>query len=274
MTSLSLLSAYCAGTLAASLLGIWAQAAVRLTHTRIQLVMSFVAGLVLGVAIYHLLPHSVAQVAGDGPLEAVAWWMTVGIVLMVLLLRVVPLHYHDPIAQGGAGGTDPGRDVEPQSLNWLGIAVGLGLHQLTEGAALGAAVLSQRESAAGIDPLGFGVFLAIALHKPLDAFFLLGMMRVAGVARRNAYFLSAAAALVCPLGALGTYWGIGMSASGSAGIAGRLLAFGAGALICVSLSDLLPEIRFHRHDRVKLTLSFITGLALAHALHLLEGLLH
>ena len=33
--------------------------------------------------------------------------------------------------------------------------------------------------------------------------------------------------------------------------------------LCVSLSDLLPELQFHRHDRVLLTIALILGLGVA-----------
>lgn len=272
MTSLALLGLYSLGILAASVAGIWAQSVIRLTHTRVQMAMSFVAGLVLGVAIYHLLPHSVERLSGERLIGIVAWWMVVGMVLMVLLLRVVPPRHHDHAGDEYLGAVGPTGGGNSRSLNSLGIAFGLGLHQLTEGTALGAAVLSREASATGVDLLSFGVFLATALHKPLDAFFLLATMRVAGLGRRAAYALSVATALVCPLGALVTYWGIGLLGAASSEAIGRALAFGAGALICISLSDLLPEIHFHRHDRFKLTISFILGLVLSYALHLFEGL--
>lgn len=271
MTSLALLGLYSLGILGASVIGIWAQSAIRLTHTRVQITMSFVAGLVLGVAIYHLLPHSVELIAGEGPIGIVAWWMIVGIVLMVLLLRVAPLHDHERAADECLDPVDADGGGDSESLNWLGVAFGMGLHQLTEGTALGAAILSREAGAAGVDLLSFGVFLAIALHKPLDAFFLLGLMRTTKHGKRYAYPLSAATALICPLGALITYWGIGLLGDGSSETIGRALGFGAGALICISLSDLLPEIHFHRHDRIKLTVSFLAGLVLSYALHLLES---
>ena len=41
------------------------------------------------------------------------------------------------------------------------------------------------------------------------------------------------------------------------------LAFSAGAFICIALGDLLPEVQFHSHDRVRLTLLFLLGIGLA-----------
>ena len=40
------------------------------------------------------------------------------------------------------------------------------------------------------------------------------------------------------------------------------LAFSAGTFLCIALSDLLPELQFHSHDRLKLSVALLTGFAL------------
>ena len=55
-----LLVIYCFAIALFSLLGGLLPGLVRMTHTRTQLIMSFVSGLMLGVAFYHLVPHSIA----------------------------------------------------------------------------------------------------------------------------------------------------------------------------------------------------------------------
>jgi zinc and cadmium transporter len=45
-------------------------------------------------------------------------------------------------------------------------------------------------------------------------------------------------------------------------ITAAALAFSAGTFLCIALSDLLPELHFHAHDRVKLSLSLLAGLLL------------
>ncbi len=52
------------------------------------------------------------------------------------------------------------------------------------------------------------------------------------------------------------------------------LAFSAGTFLCISLSDLLPELQFHRHDRVKLSAALLFGLAVAHLAAQLEAAAH
>ena len=40
------------------------------------------------------------------------------------------------------------------------------------------------------------------------------------------------------------------------------LAFSAGTFLCIALSDLLPELQFHSHDRLPLSVALLTGFAL------------
>ena len=61
-----LLLFYCAAVAGFSLVGGLLPNWVKMTHTRTQLVMSFVSGLMLGVALFHLFPHSVIMVGGAG----------------------------------------------------------------------------------------------------------------------------------------------------------------------------------------------------------------
>ena len=52
------------------------------------------------------------------------------------------------------------------------------------------------------------------------------------------------------------------------------LAFAAGTFLCIALSDLLPELQFHHHDRVKLSLALLLGLAVAWGIAALEAGMH
>ncbi len=48
------------------------------------------------------------------------------------------------------------------------------------------------------------------------------------------------------------------------------LAFSAGTFLCIALSDLLPELQFHSHDRLKLSISLIAGFCLMAGTSILE----
>ena len=55
------LAIYCALVLLASLAGGWLLLAMRLTHARLQMAVSFVAGLMLSIALLHFIPHATHQ---------------------------------------------------------------------------------------------------------------------------------------------------------------------------------------------------------------------
>ncbi len=270
-----LFSGYAAAIVLATFVGIWLENVLRLTHTRVHLAMSFVAGFVLGVALFHLLPHGIEQISGPEALDVAIRWAASGMILMVLLLRVFRFHQHD-LGHGTVQGHRDHREgaAGDDSLSWAGVCAGMAMHTLTEGTALGAAARSSLHDGAGHSSLvSLGIFLSIVFHKPLDALSILGLMRISGVQHRPAMAVTAAIALLCPLSALATYWGIGFFGSAEADAIGRALALGAGALLCVALSDLLPEIQFHGHNRILLTVAFGIGLSLSYALRYLEGAL-
>ena len=80
-------------------------------------------------------------------------------------------------------------------------------------------------------------------------------------------------AVACPVGALLFYFGV-TQLSDSSIVLGWGLAISAGFFICISLADLLPEVSFHQHDRGKLTLALILGIALAFVVENLPGHSH
>src|SRR5687768_9806750 len=87
-----LLTFYCVCIAVSSLLGGLAPQLVQLTHRRMQLMMSFVGGLMLGVALLHLLPHSLAE---QGSIDRTAGWTLGGLLTMFLLIRVFHVHAHE-----------------------------------------------------------------------------------------------------------------------------------------------------------------------------------
>ena len=259
-----LLAAYSGAVFVVSIAGGRLSEYGAMTHMRTQFVMSLVAGFILGVALFHLLPHSLERIPGPHAVNTAMLWVVAGMIATIVLLRVFEFHQHDFSDEASAHGHGPanGRGL-------VGIALGLGLHAATEGIALGASVrIGLTEE--GMLP-GLGVCLAILLHKPLDAFSITGMMKHAGKARGARLAANVGYALICPVAAVSSYLGAGVLGEVSQGPAlGFGLAFAVGAFLCISLSDLLPEVHFHRHDRGKLLLALLAGVALAYALYFVE----
>lgn len=255
-----LLAAYATAVFVVSVVGGRLAEYGTMTHMRMQIVMSFVAGFILGIAMFHLMPHALEHIPGPNAIETAALWIVIGMVALVFLLRVFHFHQHDFSAEGVQ---------QPRRGSLVGIALGLGLHTITEGAALGASVrLGLVEE--GVLP-GLGVCLAILLHKPLDAYSITGMMKHAGKPAPARLVANVGYGLICPLTAVASFFGAGMLGPVAEGpVVGAALAFAAGAFLCIALSDLLPEIHFHRHDRGKLLIALGTGIGLAYGLYFVE----
>jgi zinc and cadmium transporter len=237
---------------------------LEMTHTRTQLAMSLVSGLMLGIALFHLLPHAVLTIGVAQGLNSVMGWVAMGLVTMLLLLRL--FHFHQPdFHHAQEHGHSHGHcDQEEAHANWRGVLIGLSFHTVVDGVALGAALLGAPHGHAE-DLLGFGVFVAILLHKPLDALAITALMKAGGVGVTGQRAANIAFAMLCPAGAL-VFYIYASSAPGSAALIAAAMAFSAGAFICIALSDLLPEVQFHSHDRLKLTAVFLFGILLAFTL--------
>ena len=268
---LLLLLGYSLAILAASLLGGYLPTIVTMTHTRIQMVMSFVAGFILGVALYHLLPHGLVLIPGPGAVEKAVGLMMFGIILMVLLLRIFHFHQHEFGDEAGDFSHEHIHEHANPESRLIGVGLGLGLHTVTEGIALGTSIRVGEIHGGEAGLAGLGVFLAILLHKPLDAFSIIGLLQAAGHSLRTRIAVNIGFAMLCPVVALLTFWGIGLLGHWEEEVVGYVLVLAAGAFLCISLSDLLPEIHFHSHDRVKLTVCFLLGIVLAYGLYFIES---
>ena len=174
MADTSLLALYGTALFAASLIGSGLPRLFSMTHTRTQMVMSLISGLMLGVALLHLIPH--AFDAGQA-IDTVMIWTLSGLIFMLLLLRWFHFNQHD-FASAAADCKLASADehhhahahdhahLPEQALGAVGLFAGLCVHTVVDGIALGAVLVG---SAQGTSMAGIGVFLAILLHKPLDA---------------------------------------------------------------------------------------------------------
>lgn len=278
--TLFLLLGYSAAIFTVSLLGGKLSAIVTMTHTRTQLVMSLVAGFLLGVAMFHLLLHSLEDIPGPYAGELAVGCAVLGVIMIIVLLRIFRFHQHDFSHEamamedhqdhGHAHDVHGAMGINPRSV--FGVATGLGLHTITEGIALGASVRIGLMHDGGAILAGLGVFLAIMLHKPLDAYSIIGLMRVSGYGSRACTLTNIGFAFLCPLITVLTFLGVGLlSQLNELHVVGYIMAFAAGVFLCISLSDLLPEIQFHSHDRGILALAFLIGIGLAYALFFFES---
>lgn len=288
-TTIALLVVYCLLIMGASLFGGWLPSLVELTHDRMQAAMSVVGGLMLGIGVFHLLPHGIHELGGAGAVDRAAWWTMVGLFVMFVLLRTFHFHQHGPVAhpvegvhdhdhdhdhdQGGhvhGHGHSHGHSHGAHELSWLGVFIGLSIHTLIDGIALAASVEADSRHGHDVPLYGLGTFLAVLLHKPLDAVSITTLMSAGGWTARHRNLVNLAYASMCPLGAFGFMVGVGQLGGLENLVLGCALCFAAGVFLCISLGDILPEMEFHAHNRVQLTLLLLAGIGMAWAIGFLE----
>ncbi|MCU0782882.1 MAG: ZIP family metal transporter [Verrucomicrobia bacterium] len=259
-----LLVVYCVLALLAALAGGALPTLFRLTHTRLQMAISFVGGLMLGLSLLGMMPHALHQIGSVQPTVA---WLLAGFLMMFLLQRFLPFHHHDVIEGNPlepCGHTHSLAERSARSLSWMGVALGLSLHSIFDGLAMAAAVAAGAQ--AHNEALGLGTALAVILHKPFGALAISTLMVASRASQSSQRWVNLAFALVTPLGALLFFFGAGHLAHSEPAWVGAALAFCAGTFLCIACADLLPELQFHSHDRVKLSLALLAGIGVALAI--------
>jgi zinc and cadmium transporter len=289
---LFVLSLDCALIVAVSLLGGMLPLSFVLNHTRLQVYLSFSAGSMLGAAFFHMLPEA----ARLGSAETIRW-SSVGLLVLFFLERFFSFHHHEPsenapLHQHGVGDevvdTRRTADLNRQSqavhphghrpgsssvdlLSWGTATFGLAVHSLVGGVALASAIAADFREQRWVGATGWGVFLATVVHKPADALTIVSLMLRSGVPRRLAHLVNLGFSLMIPLGVVLFTLGLGQLSPGAASrFTAIALSFSAGTFLCIALSDLLPELQFHQHDRLKLSIGLLAGFLLMAATSALE----
>lgn len=309
MSPVSLLFVYCVFIFVASNTGGRLSDLIRMTHLRTQLLMSGVGGLMLGIALLHLLPHADEILGSSSKTGTGALF---GLIAMFLLIRLFHTHDHgtrESAPREQAANNDDsvmtedhehehehehGHEHEhehghagdheehhhhhhqhgkPKRFGWAGVFFGLALHTLIDGVALASSVIADASHGSWMGLAGIGTFLVIALHIPLDSFAITLVMSKQGWSSAAQRLVSMMFSLACPLGAFLMYLGATTILEGT-GILGWGLAISAGFFICIALADLLPEVAFHDHDRVKLTIALLLGVIVAIGIENLPGHSH
>jgi zinc and cadmium transporter len=285
MNSTVLLTYYCLLVLLASIGGGMIPVWFKLSHRWMECAVSFVAGVMLGIGLLHMLPHALEQAEISIPPTEAHWqvvmWVLAGLMVMFFIERFFCFHHHSvedgEIACGHGdaphdhAGHDHGHDHgHGHNLSWSGAALGLTLHSVIEGIALAAGVA---HGSSEVRLAGFGTFLVVLLHKPFDSMTIATLMAHGGWSLTWRHVINGLFALAIPLGVLVFHFGL-MGEGGGGDTLAKALAFAAGTFLCIALSDLLPELQFHDHDRGKLSAALLLGLALAWGICQLEGTTH
>ena len=277
MNSLVLLTLYCLAILLASMAGGWLPHMLKPTHIRLQTYLSFASGTMLGAAICHMMPEASLKASGTW-----YYWMMAGVMALIFLERFFAFHHHevpddtsephahehgDHEEHGHAHAHNHGNGPIHSPLGWGTALLGLSVHTVTGGFALASAVAAD-EGKTGL--VSLSVFLATLLHKPADSLTIASLMMSEGTRSRSAHLINFIFSLMIPVG-VGIYFLFSKFGSGSPdAYAGGALAFSAGTFLSIALGDLLPELQFHRHDRIQLSAALLAGVGLMVLSALLE----
>jgi len=199
---------------------------------RLPLALALSAGLMLGSSFIHLVPESIELI---GPKAAP--FMLLGLFFLYFFERYITVHICE---------TD---HCEVHKRLDVSAFIGLFLHSMTDGFALGVGLL--------LPKLGLVVFLAIFFHKTMEAFSLSSILIHASHSKGKIIAANILLLLAIPVGALLSFFLVGKN---NPYFGGAALAFSAGTFLHISLSDLLPEV--HRHSNLKnqAFICFVIGL--------------
>jgi zinc and cadmium transporter len=308
MDAVPWLALYCGLIFVGSMLGGYVPLLGQITHSRLQFYLTASAGIMLGASFFHVMPDAFEKCGSPmfGWWTAAA---VVGMFCIERFIAphsheidgggdhnsgqpTCDHHHHDhghdhdePGVHLTPGGHKDHRAAAPSVAGWTAV-LGLTLHTFMNGfglagaieADLGGRVESLQRLGASAWP-GLAMFLAIVCHKPADALAISTVLARKGVTRRKITLVQFGFALVVPVGAaafLMTRYAIRQGVatpdveSAIDQLTGAALAFSAGTFLFIALSDLLPEVQFHRHDRLLLFLTLVLGVALMGGIAYLE----
>jgi zinc and cadmium transporter len=238
--------------------------------------LSLSAGVMLGACFFHVMPDAM-KMAGEA---AFGWWMALGVVGLFCIERFIAPHSHEVSSKlQQEHDHEPGCEHDhehraaPTVAGWMAV-LGLTIHTFMNGVGLAGAVkldIEKGSEAYWILP-GLALFLAIVLHKPADALAISTVLSRKGVSPGKMTLVQLGFAGMVPVGAA-----VFLLTSGAVAqdiqnqMTGAALSFSAGTFLFIALSDLLPEVQFHRHDRIPLSLALVLGVVLMGFIALLEG---
>ena len=212
--------------------------------------ISFAAGVLLGVAFLDLLPEALEQI---GDIHKVALTAVVAIVIFFVLERFLWWYHHHRIhAEEHTGEAEHPEESAVAAKAYL-LLTGDALHNFVDGVLIAVAFLTDFS-------LGVGVAVGVIAHELPQEIADFGVMLHAGFSKVKTLLLNFIAASATLVGAVITFF----IAPTIEGFTPFVVAFAIGVFVYIALSDLIPEIHHrseHKYDLVHLAL-FVGGIVL------------
>ena len=208
--------------------------------------VSYSAGVLLGVGILHILPEAWAQNPHT------PYYLLISFLVFYFLEHHLFVHAeHEKLhhAQLEAAGHNQ-CCLRPHPLGIVAFA-GMSLHSLIDGLIIGTGF------EAGHD-IGILSAVGVIAHEVPEGIAMLAILLHYGYPRRTAVIFTCLVAVATPLAAIGTY---ALVRQIGAEFLGALMALAAGSFIYIAASDLIPES--HRSRGFMSTLSLLAGILTA-----------
>ncbi len=208
--------------------------------------LGFAAGVMLAASVFSLLLPAIEQ-AQAGPLPG---WLTAAAGLCIGAFGLLWLERRaDCLLHGGCGSTRR-------------MVLAITLHNLPEGMVLGLALALALQGAEDALPGALALCFGIALQNIPEGAAVSLPLRHGGYSRGRAFCCGAASGLVEPLGAV-----IALALAGwVAPVLPWLMAMAAGAMVCVTAQEMIPEAAKGHTGTVSVILGFALMMALDVAL--------
>jgi zinc transporter ZupT len=221
------------------------------SSSQLHMMTALSAGVFIGATFLILMPEAVESMVAEEALLLVM----VGFVT-ILFFEIVLEHRH----QEECGEHEHTSDHQ-HVLTSTTAFVGLSIHSVMDGFALGVAVVLGEE-------IGTIVFLAILAHKAIDVFSLTTTFRLAEIERRTAIKFMVLFSLITPVAAAIAFPFIDWLQEIEVGVP---LALAAGTFMYVGIYDLLPEAFHEEHEQYRSFALVVLGIG---AMYLLGAVLH
>lgn len=218
--------------LATSLGGIIIYIIKKPNKIHMSIYLGFAAGIMIGISVFELIPEGIAM----GNLTLVAVGFVIGCLLM-WTIDIATTKKLDPIGHG-KGQTFENRVSDRKSYSRMGyfIALGIALHNLPEGLAIGAGF--------GTEPkLGLLLAITIGLHNVPEGMSIAMPLRMSGSSILKVLKITLIAGLFTPIGAALGYMLVRLSPLAIS----VCLGMAAGAMTYIASDELIPESH-HCHN--------------------------
>lgn len=198
------------------------------------LLMGLSGGIMVSMVLFDMIPEAAEQCG----IWSMILWMALGGLAVFLAHLAIP-HSHDvhqgDVAKLAQAKNDPKRMVQMGLLMMGGIA----LHNLPEGLVIGSGFAGGAKTA----EFGMGFSILLLLHNIPEGLALAVPLKLGNVRSTMIFLLALLTGLPIGLGALAGY----LIGDISEAFIGCCIAFGAGAMLYITVKELLPEAFSRKH---------------------------